>query len=294
MRILLTGANGQLGRHLAPMLEAHHELVLSTRAATDLTQPDAVDAMLEQHQPELVINTAAMTAVDAAEDEPVLADQLNHQLPDQLARWCGKHAAGLIHYSTDYVFSGQNERPWREDDPTDPQSVYGLTKHLGEQAIASHRVGALIIRTAWVYSALPGNFLSAILGKAKQGMALSVVNDQIGSPTWAGSLAHASARLIDGGHLPKDQVALLHIANQGAISWYEFACKAVELAAQMGVIDQAVPVEAVGSDQWPQKAKRPAWSVLDCSRYETLTGASMPAYQQALAECLSKWSEWRC
>lgn len=294
MRILLTGANGQLGRHLAPMLEAHHELVLSTRASTDLTQPDAVDAMLGEYQPELVINTAAMTAVDAAEDEAVLADQLNHQLPDQLARWCAKQKAGLIHYSTDYVFSGQHERPWREDDLKDPQSVYGQSKHLGEQAIASHRVGALIIRTAWVYSALPGNFLSAILGKAKQGMALSVVNDQIGSPTWAGSLARASARVIVGGHLPKDRVALLHIANQGAISWYEFACKAVELAAQMGVIDQAVPVEAVSSDQWPQKAKRPAWSVLDCSRYETLTGEPMLGCEQALAECLSKWSDWRC
>lgn len=294
MRILLTGANGQLGRHLAPLLETHHELILSTRVATDLTQPDAVDAMLDQHQPELVINAAAMTAVDAAEDETVLADQLNHQLPDQLARWCAKHMVGLIHYSTDYVFAGQQQKAWREDDPKDPQSVYGHTKHLGEQAIASHQVGALIIRTAWVYSALPGNFLSAILGKAKQGTSLSVVNDQIGSPTWAGSLADASARLIAGGHVPKDRVDYLHIANQGAVSWYEFACQAVVLAAQMGVIETPVPVQPVGSDQWPQKARRPAWSVLDCSRYETLTGESMPEYEQALAECLSKWSDLRC
>ncbi len=292
MRILITGANGQLGRHLIPQLEPHHELMLTTRAETDLTQPDAVWAMLDQHRPELVINTAAMTAVDAAEDAPRLADQLNHQLPDQLAKWCAKHNAGLIHYSTDYVFSGKQQKPWREDDATDPQSVYGHTKHLGELAISNHRVGALILRTAWVYSALPGNFLSAILGKAKQGLPLSVVNDQIGSPTWAGSLAEASARLIAGGHVPTDHAEILHIANQGALSWYEFACKAVELAAQLGVIEQAVSIAPVASDQWPQKAKRPAWSVLDCGRYETLTGEAMSGCEQALAECLSQWSKW--
>ena len=290
MRILLTGANGQLGQHLRPLLTSCHELIPSTRAECDLTDADSVLTMLDSHQPDLVVNAAAMTAVDAAEDEIDLADQLNHQLPDQIARWCSEHEAGLIHYSTDYVFSGENHRPWREDDPTGPQSVYGQTKLLGEQAIAEHRVGALIIRTAWVYSALPGNFLSAILGRAKQGMALKVVDDQVGSPTWAGSLARASQRLIDGGHVPVGRTGVLHIANGGAVSWYVFAKKAVELASQMGVIDAPVSIEPVASAEWPQKAKRPAWSVLDCSRYATLVGEPMPDYEQALVECLSQWS----
>ena len=290
MRILLTGANGQLGQHLTPLLATRHELIRSTRVECDLTDGDSVSSMLDSHQPDLVVNAAAMTAVDAAEDETDLADQLNHQLPDRLARWCSEHDAGLIHYSTDYVFSGQNHRAWQESDPTDPQSAYGHSKLLGEQAIAKHAVGALIIRTAWVYSALPGNFLSAILGRAQQGMPLKVVDDQVGSPTWAGSLAQASQRLIDGGHVPVDRAEVLHVANQGAVSWYVFAKKAVELASQMGVIDAPVPIEPVGSDQWPQKAKRPAWSVLDCSRYATLVGKPMPNYEQALVECLSQWS----
>jgi len=290
MRILLTGANGQLGQHLSPQLASGHELITSTRAECDLTDADSVTAMLDSHQPDLVVNAAAMTAVDAAEDETDLADQLNHQLPDQLARWCSEHAAGLIHYSTDYVFSGQNHRAWQESDPTDPKSAYGRSKLLGEQAIAQYPVGALIIRTAWVYSALPRNFLSAILGRAKQGMALKVVDDQVGSPTWAGSLAHATQRLIEDGHVPVERAEILHVANEGAVSWYVFAKKAVEWASQMGVIEVPVPIEPVGSDQWPQKAKRPAWSVLDCSRYATLVGEPMPHYEQALVECLSQWS----
>lgn len=294
MRTLITGAKGQLGRHLIAALKDHHELILTDRSQCDLTDARAVEQLLADTQPQIIINTAAMTAVDLAEDEPELADRLNHQLPFELARWAARSGARLIHYSTDYVFGGVQTRAWIEDDPKSPQSVYGQTKYLGEQAIQSVAVGGLILRTAWVYSALPGNFLTAILARAGRGEDLRVVNDQVGSPTWAGSLAEATAVLLEGNHVPTDQVRVLHVANRGAVSWHAFAALAVEKAVEAGIIDQAVTVSPVSSDQWPQKAKRPSGSVLDVTQYETLTGQRLASFDQALVQCLQEWRQWQC
>lgn len=294
MRILLTGARGQLGRHLVKELKDAHELIQTDRADCDLTDPQAILAMLDRTNPELIINTAAMTAVDQAEDEPKLADQLNHQLPKSLADWASNRGTQLIHYSTDYVFGGTQTRPWKEDDPKAPESVYGTTKYLGEQAILQSAVAGFIVRTAWVYSALPGNFLTAILARAGKGENLKVVHDQVGSPTWAGSLAKATTTLIEGGHLPDRGVEVLHVANRGALSWHAFATKAVAHALRLGIIPKLVEVEAVGSEQWPQKAKRPSGSVLDVGRYETLTKTRLEDGEQALIACMSQWSQWQC
>ncbi len=294
MRILLTGAQGQLGRHLQPLLAGHGELICVDRDECDFTDESATAALLNDVEPNLIVNPAAMTAVDLAEDEPQLADRLNHRLPSQLAEWCVQHQAALIHYSTDYVFGGTQTHPWREDDPQTPQSVYGTSKQAGEQAIIASGASALILRTAWLYSALPGNFLTAILNKAKAGEDLSVVFDQVGSPTWAQSLAEATHVLISQNHVPQAQTMCLHVVNHGAVSWHAFAQRAVSLAYQHGWIDREVKVRAVSSDEWPQKAKRPSGSVLDCSQYETLTGQHLASFDEALAKCLLQWSKRTC
>lgn len=294
MRILLTGADGQLGRHLRHRLEVRHELVAANRQRADLTDPAAVSQLLADTQPDWIINAAAMTAVDNAETETELADQLNHRLPQQLAKWARAHRARLLHYSTDYVFSGDGDTAWQEGDPTAPKSVYGISKQRGEQAVADSGASAYVLRTAWVYSALPGNFLSAILAKAAQGESLRVVDDQIGSPTWAGSLAQASEVLL--GHPPDMDAGsqIVHVVDRGAMSWCGFAKEAIGHAVRLGVLDRGVAVEPVGSDQWPQAAPRPRWSVLDPTKYETLTNQSMPSVFEALDACLASWSQWRC
>lgn len=294
MSTLLLGANGQLGRHLRAEIDG---LVTCARRDADhlldLSRIDALDPLLDRVRPEIIINAAAWTAVDDAEEHEAAAFRLNHDLPAALANWCRRRDAVLVHYSTDYVFSGRPGRPWRESDPVAPESAYGRSKLAGEQAIAASACRALVLRTAWVYSALPGNFVSAILERAASGQDLKVVADQIGSPTWAGTLATATRRLLafsDRVEAPE----LLHVSGQGAMSWHELAKTAVQLATERGIISDMVHIEPIGSEDWPQKAQRPAWSVLDGSRYAQFTGRPLPDCEQALAECLDRWSEAPC
>lgn len=295
MSVLLLGANGQLGRHLRGHID---DLVTVARDQADhvldLADIDRTRRLLDELRPELIINAAAWTAVDAAEDHESDAWRLNHDLPAELADWCRSSGALLVHYSTDYVFSGDPGRPWREDDPVAPQSAYGRTKLAGEQAVIASACRALVLRTAWVYSALPGNFLSAILKRAGTGAALQVVGDQVGSPTWAGTLADATHTLIRTVAPGLEGPTLLHVAANGAMSWYQLAELAVRLAADRGIIPEAVPVEEINSDQWPQAAARPKWSVLDVSRYETMTGRPLPQPATALADCLDQWTRAIC
>ncbi|RFF27835.1 MULTISPECIES: dTDP-4-dehydrorhamnose reductase [unclassified Wenzhouxiangella] len=294
MTTLLLGANGQLGRHLRTEIAS---MVTCARSradhSLDLSDIESVPVLLDRVRPDVIVNAAAWTAVDDAEDHESEAFRLNHDLPAALAEWCRGHEALLVHYSTDYVFSGEPGRPWREEDPVAPESAYGRTKLAGEQAIATSGCRALVLRTAWVYSALPGNFVSAILNRAGEGQDLKVVADQTGSPTWAGTLAQATRRLLSRGEVV-DRPELLHVAGQGAMTWYDLAGRAVQLAAERGIIPGIVDVEPIGSDQWPQKAQRPAWSVLDGSRYEQFTGRPLPDCEQALAECLDQWSNVPC
>lgn len=294
MTTLLLGANGQLGRHLRAAIDG---MVTCARHnadyALDLSDTQALQSLLERVRPAVVVNAAAWTAVDDAEDHESAAFRLNHDLPAALAEWCRGSDALLVHYSTDYVFSGRPERPWREDDPVAPESAYGRTKLAGEQAIATSGCRALVLRTAWVYSALPGNFVSAILKRAGEGQDLKVVADQTGSPTWAGTLARATRRLLSlSGEVERPE--LLHVSGQGAMTWHDLAVRAVQLAAGRGIIPGIVDVEPIGSDQWPQKAQRPAWSVLDGSRYAQFAGQPLPDCEQALAECLDQWSKAPC
>ncbi|HLS05812.1 MAG TPA: dTDP-4-dehydrorhamnose reductase [Wenzhouxiangella sp.] len=294
MTTLLLGAGGQLGRHLRHELP---EALTCARSAADytldLTDHAALGKLLDQLNPQVIVNAAAWTAVDDAEDNEQAAFELNRDLPALLAAWTQRHKALLVHYSTDYVFSGHPGRPWREDDVPAPQSVYGHSKLAGERAIAAAGCRAWILRTAWVYSALPGNFVSAILGRAADGHDLKVVADQTGSPTWAGTLAQATVQLLKAG--PEiDGAEIVHVAGQGAMSWHALAERAVQRAARHGIIPDMVKVEPITSDQWPQKAQRPAWSVLDGARYQQLTGQSLPDSERALEQCLQHWSEPPC
>lgn len=297
MSTLLLGANGQLGRHLRADIG---DVVTCARNhadhALDLSNVEAIPALLDRLRPATIVNAAAWTAVDDAEDHQAQAFRLNRDLPAALAGWCGRNDALLVHYSTDYVFSGRPprpDRPWHEDDRVAPESVYGHSKLAGEQAIMSSGCRALVLRTAWVYSALPGNFVSAILGRAAQGQDLKVVADQTGSPTWAGTLAEATRTLLSlSGRIERPE--LLHVSGQGAMTWHALAEWAVHGAAERGIIPGIVDVEPIDSGQWPQKARRPLWSVLDGSRYEHFTGRALPSCEQALADCLNRWSEAPC
>ncbi|QKK03158.1 MAG: dTDP-4-dehydrorhamnose reductase [Pseudomonadota bacterium] len=294
MSTLLLGASGQLGRHLQHVLPG---LVTCARHdadhIADLTDMGALRAVLASVRPQVIVNAAAWTAVDDAEDHPAEAFHLNHDVPAALAEWVRERDALLVHYSTDYVFSGQPGRAWREDDAVAPESVYGRTKLAGEQVVVSSGCRALVLRTAWLYSALPGNFLSAILARAARGESLRVVADQTGSPTWAGTLAEATAQLLSRADTV-DRPILLHVAGQGALTWHALAEEAVQMAAVRGIIPQAVEVTPISSDQWPQKARRPSWSVLDCDRFEQLSGWHLPDCRVALSECLDQWSAAQC
>ncbi len=297
MKILLTGAGGQLGCYLAPRLAEQGELVTSARSSgdlpCDLSDPDAVADLLAEARPELIVNAAAWTGVDAAEDEPEAAAVLNARLPEQLAAWSQVQGARLVHFSTDYVFDGAPGRPWTERDAPAPASVYGKTKLAGEEGIRRSRADALILRTAWLYSRYPGNFLSAILRRAGTGESLQVVSDQTGSPTWAGSLARMTSEALaawSGGTGP----VTLHAVDQGSMSWHEFAGLAVTMAAERGLIAEPVSVWAITSDQWPQKARRPGWSVLDVSRLEQHSGEAAWSTRRALAACLDDLKECSC
>lgn len=298
MRILLTGCRGQLGRHLAPRLARIGEVVQTDREGgdfqCDLSDKRLLNKTLHRVKPDMVVNPAAWTAVDQAEDEPELAARVNRDMPEWIARWCAENDALMLHFSTDYVFSGRKDRAWNESDEPSPGNVYGQTKLDSERAIAATGARSIIIRTAWLYSHFPGNFLSAILTRAGRGQTLKIVSDQFGSPTWAGHLADASVALLERGDRLPERCSLFHVAGNGCMSWHEFGQLAVKRAVEIGALDKSVPVEPIESANWPQKARRPVWSVLDCSRYTAFSGLELPSVEQGLDECLAFWKESIC
>jgi len=298
MRILLTGSQGQLGRHLAPRLAKLGDVARTDHAGgdfqVDLSDRRLLNKTLQRVRPDVIVNPAAWTAVDRAEDEPDTAARLNSELPGWIAEWCAENDALLLHFSTDYVFSGTPEQPWHEDDEPNPGNVYGATKLEGERAIARSGARSVILRTAWLYSHFPGNFLSAILARAARGEALNIVSDQIGSPTWAGHLADATCTVLSERHRLERGTQLFHVAGRGSLSWFEFGRLAVKRAGELGLLDGQVEVSPIESANWPQKARRPTFSVLDCSRFETFSGSTLPSVEQGLDSCLGIWKEATC
>lgn len=277
MRILVTGGRGQLGLSLQKIGGdyAAHRFVYTDLPETDITDRAAVEALIEREGIELIINCAAYTAVDKAESEPELARRINCEGPKVLAQIAKKHGLKLIHVSTDYVFDGESCHPLHEDRPASPVGVYGITKREGEIAIEQTGCDAAIVRTAWLYSEFGNNFVKTMLRVGAQRESLSVVYDQVGTPTYAPDLGAALLLIAEKGI---GGFEIYHFSDEGVISWYDFAREIFDLAGM------TTRVEAIESDQYPTPAKRPAYSVLSKDKIKQL-GAVVPYWKDSLKIC---------
>ncbi|MDR1005185.1 MAG: dTDP-4-dehydrorhamnose reductase [Prevotellaceae bacterium] len=281
MRILLTGANGQLGNEMRVLAQAHpqHTYYYTDVQELDICDEKAVNHFVATRQVELIVNCAAYTAVDKAEDNPSLCRLLNADAPGILARAAQAVGAALIHISTDYVFDGTAHLPYTEEQPTCPNSVYGVTKRAGEQAVMQHCTRALIIRTAWLYSGYGNNFVKTMIRLGRERDTLGVVFDQIGTPTYAADLANAIYAAIDQGVVP----GIYHFSNEGVCSWYDFTLAIHRLA---GITN--CRVRPLHTDEYPAKAPRPAYSVLDKTKIKQTFGIEIPHWEASLAVCVAK------
>ncbi len=295
MTVLVFGGNGQVGQELLRALSPLGEVVATTRSGTlpdgsacevaDFNQPDSLPALLDRLQPSAVINAAAYTAVDRAEQEPEAALRANAQAPGVIARWCAAHGVPLVHYSTDYVFDGQDNTPYREEEPTAPLGVYGTSKRNGEDAVRAAGGRHLIFRTAWVYAAHGANFLRTMLRVGAERDALRVVADQIGTPTPAALIADVTARALQ--H-PGELSGTWHLTASGQTSWHGFAEAIFAEALAAGVLVKAPTVEAIPSSEYPTPAKRPSWSVLDNRKLQQDFGLVLPAWQDGLKRVMAE------
>jgi dTDP-4-dehydrorhamnose reductase len=287
MRILLTGTQGQVGGALLPLLRVKHTVLAPTLEEFDLSKPDSLVGKLDAFKPDLIINPAAYTAVDKAEDEAALAFLINGDAPAVLAGWAAAHGVPMVHFSTDYVFDGSGGRLWREDDATDPLSVYGRSKLAGESAVRSAGCAHLVVRTAWVYAAQGANFMRTMIRLAKERESLRVVADQFGAPTSATTIASTLVRILDQGarDLPATFAranGLVHLTNSGSTSWHGFACAIVEGLRARTVALKAEQVTPIATADYPTKAVRPANSRLDLARLRAAYGLVPPAWEEAL------------
>ncbi len=268
MRIVITGAQGQLGTDLQQVLQGH-QLTLLDLPSFDLTQQDC-DRVIVEAAPEVVIHAGAHTDVDGAERNPALALAVNAEGTERVAHAAARVGARLIYISTDYVFDGRGTRPYLETDPTNPVSAYGESKRAGEQRALAVCESTLVVRTAWLYGLHGRNFVKTMLQLASERPCLKVVADQRGCPTFAGDLAGMIEKLVT-----HPAQGVLHVTNAGDCTWHEFATEIVRLAGS------CIPVEAITTADMPRPAKRPAYSVLSADRLHRL-GFSMPSWQDAL------------
>lgn len=289
MRILLTGANGQLGQALQPKLSGLGEVIAADRTVVDLSQTDQLYNQVTALEPDVIVNAAAYTAVDRAEGEPALAQAVNGDAPGILGQVASDRQGFLFHVSTDYVFNGSQGRPYLETDPTDPLGVYGRSKLAGEQAIAQTAPNnSAIIRTAWVYGVGgTGNFVKTMLRLGGDRPELRVVADQIGSPTWTGDLAAAIAQLLP--LRGEDLAGIYHYTNSGAASWYDFAVAIFEEAKALGADLAIQNVAPITTADYPTPAKRPSYSVLAGGKIAEKLGHPAPHWRQGLRKMLASY-----
>ncbi|MGP9675247.1 MULTISPECIES: dTDP-4-dehydrorhamnose reductase [unclassified Halomonas] len=287
MKVLITGGNGQVGFELRRQLATVGDVLAPNRAALDLSNAGAVSAFLTQHQPDVVINAAAYTAVDNAESDQAMAGRLNAALPAQLAEYCQQQSKWLIHYSSDYVYTGQGSAPWQESDTTGPCNVYGATKLAGDEAVMNSSCQHLIFRTSWVYSAFGKSFLATMLRLGAERSALSIINDQVGAPTPARLIAlvtqQALTRLLSEGATLASGV--YHLAPRGETSWHGFACEIFKVAKQFGLPLVITPdgVSAIPTTDYPTPAARPLNSRLSVDKLEKALSVQLPDWQSQLA-----------
>lgn len=280
MTILVTGGNGQLGSALRlASAESNHRYVFTDVEELDITSAAAVEAFFEREQVDVVVNCAAYTAVDLAEDNEAQADEINHKAVALLAEACKRHDATLIHISTDYVFSGEADVPYTEESATAPLGAYGRTKLAGEKAIAESGCKSVILRTAWLYSEFGRNFCKTMQSLTATRPEVKVVADQVGTPTYAGDLAAAITYIIDSNQL--DKCGIYHYSNEGVCSWYDFACEIARLSG-----NDECEVKPCTTAEYPTKAQRPRYSVLDKSKFVATFGLEIPNWLDSLKKVI--------
>jgi len=292
MKILLFGCNGQVGwelqRSLAPLGDVVALDFDSTELAADFTRPHELAATVRAVRPDVIVNAAAHTAVDKAEAEAELARTINAQAPGLLAAEAAASNAWLVHYSTDYVFDGSGDRPWSEDDPTGPLSVYGRSKLEGEQLVRASGCRHLILRTSWVYAARGGNFARTMLRLAAERDELRVIDDQIGAPTGADLLADVTAHALRAALTNPALAGTYHAVAAGETSWHRYAKLVIEWARSRGLAVRVAPdaIQPVPSSAYQTAARRPLNSRLDCARLQRCFGLCMPAWQTGVVRML--------
>ena len=281
--VLVTGAAGQLGSELHE-LAPRSGFYFTKREDLDICDKEAVEDFVDTHKIETIINCAAYTAVDKAEEEPQLADKINHEAVRNIAQIAKEKGLKLIHISTDYVFDGRNYKPYTETDPTNPTGVYGKSKLAGEKAlleIAPKK--SIIIRTSWVYSSFGNNFVKTMLRLGKERKELGVIFDQIGTPTYARDLAEAILQILP--KLQNEKPQIYHYANEGVLSWYDFAKEIMKMAKLSCQIN---PLE---SHEYPTPAKRPHYSLLNKAKIKQDFGIEIPYWKDSLDRCLRELGE---
>jgi len=292
-KVIVIGASGQLGQYLVQAFAEksdQYQLIALSRAQVDLVDIASIKPVLASYQADIIINATAYTAVDQAESEAKIAMQVNAEAPEKIANIAAKQGIPLIHYSTDYVFAGDASSPYQVDFPTNPQGEYGRTKLAGEQKILSTDAQAYIFRTAWVYSNKGNNFYKTMLRLAESRNELNIVNDQIGSPTYAKCIAEATLQIVDrllaNNNLTAMQASfprgLYHLTNAGETSWADFAKEIFKLH------ELNIQVSGIPSSEYPTPAKRPAYSVLDNKSLNETFGVELPSWQNALHECVEE------
>jgi len=296
VKILLLGANGQVGFELARSLAPLGELRCATREGkhspvpalrVDLAAPETLGNALAELAPDIVVNAAAYTAVDRAEDEENLAERINHHALTVLGAWAKRAEALVVHYSTDYVFDGQGSRPYREDDATAPLGVYGRSKLAGEAALHESGCEHVILRTAWVFASRGHNFVRTMLRLARDRDAVRVVDDQRGAPTSARLIADVTAQALARWQAaPAERrhelTGTYHLSAAGECTWHEFARSIFTFAHAAGLIDKRMEVAPIATSDYPTKARRPAYSVLNTAKLCSTFGLRLPPWQQGL------------
>jgi dTDP-4-dehydrorhamnose reductase len=286
MKIVLFGKSGQVGWELQRALAPLGEVISFGRGPehpnTDFAKPEGLVNVIRSIKPNVIVNAAAYTSVDIAEDEPELAHLVNAEAPRVLAREAANLGAWLIHYSTEYVFDGSGTAPWLETDIPSPLNVYGASKLAGERAIQESGCHHLIFRTSWVYSTLGKNFLKTILRLAVEQEKLSIVDDQIGAPTGAELLADVTAHALKAVLADKSLSGLYHVAAAGETSWYDYANVVIEFARKQQTSLRVISVHPTASSNYPMKAKRPLNSRLETKKLRESFGLTLPVWQRGV------------
>ena len=287
--ILVTGSNGQLGSSIKDLVSGHSgsQFTFVDVQDLDLTKPEAIQAFFDKDHFDIIINCAAHTAVDKAESEPELANQINHLAVKQLAEIAKQQDITLIHISTDYVFNGQSYKPYAETNLTEPPSVYGVTKLKGEQAFLDIKPTGCIIRTSWVYSEFGNNFVKTMQRLGKERDSLNVIFDQIGSPTYAGDLAKVILAIVESVTLNEidSENKIFHFSNEGVCSWYDFAKAIFELS---GIQCEVNPIV---TKDYPAPATRPHYSLLNKAKIKQTFNLSIPYWKDSLKTCIKRLQE---